>query len=189
MIVFYGPHSFIFFEQKERNSYLSRNWCLSFTRENRAARIKAESETFDPQWAEKQSPWLKCGTKRMNKSQDFCSNRAYALTRQAAIFFIDHETKGSFCITKEFNPLTGGLIWDINKTDFSLFRDTNKAVVTSYAYALYPNVVRFKPYKTCTSLAALLCFISRRVCFIWVKKVLFFLVIKLDWNTHCLKKI
>ena len=34
-----------------------------------------------------------------------------------------------------------------NMADVSLFRDANNAVVTSYAYALYKNVVRFKPSK------------------------------------------
>ena len=43
--------------------------------------------------------------------------------------------------------------------DVSLFRDANKAVVTSYEYALYKNVVRFKPSMiTLPELLLLLCF-------------------------------
>ena len=47
-----------------------------------------------------------------------------------------NQTKGVFALQKSSTP-----------ADFSLFRDTNMEVATSYAYALYPNVVRFKPSK------------------------------------------
>ena len=103
MVITFYPDPLTIYEQNERNSYLRRNRCLF---SNRADKTWKKEKEWG--WNLRSSLGWKtvtilCHTSLVwdlvklcdepyrkictNKSHDFCSNRAYALMRQAAIFF------------------------------------------------------------------------------------------------------
>ena len=150
MVITFYPDPLTIYEQNERNSYLRRNRCLF---SNCADKTRKKEKEWV--WNLRSSLGWKTVTTLCHTSLVWDLEKIMWRTlsvgkyvwvnhmRKAAIFFW-MKRKDVFALQKSSTP--SGLIWDTNIVDLSLFRDTNMAVVTSYVYAPYLNVVRLNPF-------------------------------------------